>query len=518
MKDAQQNITRRSFLIGLSAAGIVSVVPIKGMAAATGELKAAITGYSPMGTLDPAKCSLIAEFQTVWGIFETLLDFDEDMNIVPSLAESYHVLDNGDVEFKLREGVKFQDGEELTSEDVVFSLSRLKNPEVGSPSADNLIAVKRITPVDKYTVRLELSEPFAPLLTYLTNTRTGTQIISKKAFQKLGASEFGRQPVGTGPFKLAEWKRNQSLTFLAFKEYHRDGYPKMPKIYVPFIKDPKSGVNALLDKRVDIISEAPYAGLSRFKNGKQGIVKDKPGLNLRYIALNNKRPPFDDVHFRRALSMAFDRQVIVDAALFGQANVAHGPIPSSLAWAYDDSKPETAEFNPEKARAELAKSKYDQSATATVLTWGSDTWRRFAEIFVAQVNDTLGINLKVKVSEANNVTDLMHKKHFEAAVWGWKGLTDPDEYYSIFRTDAWRNYGDYSNAKFDDLARLARQEMDQKKRRELCIQASKILEHDCPGIFTYNEKVVSLVRPDVEGFQTTPYGGFGAQLAAVTLK
>ncbi len=513
--------TRRSVLFALAAAPAALALPPFGRSeamAAGSVLRAAITGYSPMGTLDPAKASIIAEFQIIWGLFETLLDFDEKMNIVPGLAESYRTLDSGDVEFKLRKGVKFHDGSVMTAEDVVFSLSRLKDPAVASPYASKLEAVKEIVAVDEHTVRLALSQPFAPLFTFLTNTRTGTQIISKKAFEKAGAEAFGRNPVGTGPFRLVDWKPNQSLTFEAHKEYHRQDFPRMATVRVPLIKEIASGVNALLGNEVDIISEAPYADLGRFKDGRQAVIRATSGLNARFVALNNKRAPFDDVHFRRALSMAFDRQTIIDAALFGQAQVAHGPIPGGLTWAYDPTIGETAKFDPDKARAELAKSKYGKDATANVLTWGSETWRRFAEIFVAQANDTLGTKLKLEVSEASTVSDRIRKKQFDAAVWGWKGFVDPDEYLDAFRTDAWRNDVSYANPEYDKVATAARVEMDQKKRRELCLAAERILEQDCPVLFSYHENVATLVRPNVQGLEVTPFGGFGAQLAAVTLK
>jgi peptide/nickel transport system substrate-binding protein len=509
-------IDRRSILFGLAAAATPGLRWQGAAVAADNVLRAAITGYSPMSSLDPAKASVIAEFQIIWGLYETLLDFDEQMNIVPGLAESYRTLGNGDVEFKLRKGVKFHDGGEMNAEDVVFSLSRLKDPAVASPYASKLEAVKEIVAVDEHTVRLALSQPFAPLFTFLTNTRTGTQIISKKAMQRLGEAEFGRNPVGTGPFRLTEWKPNQSLTLAMHKDYHRQGLPKIATLQIPLIKELASGVNALLGNQVDIISEAPYADLARFADGKQAVIKAASGLNTRFVLLNNKKPPFDDPHFRRALSMAFDRKTLIEAALFGQAQAAHGPIPGGLAWAYDSAPSETGIFDPDRARAELAKSKYGKDATANILTWGSDTWRRFAEIFVAQTNDVLGTKLKLEVSEASTVTDRIRKKQFDAAVWGWKGFVDPDEYLECFQTNSWRNDASYANPEFDEIAGAARAEMDQKKRRELCIKASQILSKDCPVLFAYCENVASLARPSVQGLTVTPFGGFGAQLAAVS--
>ncbi len=162
-------IGRRTLLAGLSAAGLRNYAYA---AAAPGQtLRAAITGFSVINTLDPGKAAVNPEFYVIWGVYNTLVKFTPDMKIVGDLAESWTNPDPTSWEFKLRRGVKFHDGSEMTAEDVVFTFQRLADPAFGSPVHKKMAPVTEVTALDPYTVRIKTDQPFAPLLTYLTNTR-----------------------------------------------------------------------------------------------------------------------------------------------------------------------------------------------------------------------------------------------------------------------------------------------------------------------------------------------------------
>ena len=154
--------------------------------------------------------------------------------------------------------------------------------------------------------------------------------------------------------------------------------------------------------QIDLTSTAPFADVPTLEQDKTLKVLKQPGMNCRFIALNHRKPPFDDVHFRRAVSMAFDRNAMVKVVLFGEGVPSHGLIPPSLAYAYETKPRETALFNAERAKAELAKSKYANGfGDIPVLAWGSSWWKRTVEVLALQVNQTLGTKLAVEVTEAN---------------------------------------------------------------------------------------------------------------------
>src|SRR6516162_211578 len=199
------NIKRREFLKA-SAAVAASQLPFAGGAfAQTSTLRAGITGYNVINTLDPGKATLISEFYVVWALYNGLMKLDANSNPVPDLAESVKVVDNNTLEFKLRKGVKFHDGSEMTSDDVKFTVERLLDDNFASPNKSKVSLLSKVEVPDTSTVRLTSKEAFAPLLTFLANARTGTQIVSRKATATAG-DDFGKKPVGTGAYSLKDWE------------------------------------------------------------------------------------------------------------------------------------------------------------------------------------------------------------------------------------------------------------------------------------------------------------------------
>lgn len=509
---------RRAFLqaIGAGVLANAALVPLA-WAAETKTLRAAITGYTVIGTLDPAVVKSISESMTLWAIFNALVKFDEKMTIVPDLAESWAV-DGNAWTFKLKKGVKFHDGSEMTADDVKFSLERLRDPKTESPYKSKLDAVASIDIVDPYTVKITTKEPFAPLLTFLTNTRTGTQIVPRKAVEAMGAKEFGQKPVGTGPFKFVEYIPGQKIVLEAHKEYFVKSEPKVDRAEIALVAQETSAVNAILAGNMDLSSSAPFADVPALKKNAKIKVSSMVGLNYRYMELNNKQAPFDDVHFRRAVSMAFDRQSLVEVVLFGEGAPANGLIPPGIPAAYDTTPRKTNTFDPDAAKAELKKSKHPASMPVTVVTFGSSWWKRWAEVFVDQVNNTLGTQLKVEVTDDNGARTRIYANNIQAAVWGYLGFIDPDEYmYEICHTKGSRNNRGYSNPELDKLLEGARREMDVAKRGALYKKAEAIVADDVPVISCFSNNAHNLWAPRVSGFVPLPYSAFGSQFGGVSL-
>ncbi|MEB8385769.1 ABC transporter substrate-binding protein [Rhodobacteraceae bacterium KMM 6894] len=511
-------LSRRAILKSGAAAATLAMLPLwAGRAeAACGTLRAAITGYNVINSMDPAQMTLIPEAYVVWGVFNCLLKFDEGMNIVPDLAESYETVSPTIVRFKLREGVKFHDGVEMTSADVKFTLERVMSEETGSPHRSKFAPISEIRTPDAYTVEIETTEPFAPLLSYLTNTRTGSQIVPMHLLKDGTPDDFATNPIGTGPYKLTNYEPGASLTLSAHTEYFEAGLPMVSIVEIPLIAEESAGVTALLGGSIDVTSTAPFADIPDLESDDRVQVLKSPGTNTRFISLNNAVAPFDDVHFRRAVSMAFDRQPMVDVVIFGEGGIANGVVPQSISWAATKEQPMETMLNPEAAMAEMAKSKYGAGTEATILTWGSSWWKRFAEVFVLQVNQVLGVNFKVEVSDSGTVYQRMQSGDVQGSIWGWLGLIDPDEYaYEIFHTNGSRNFENYSNAQVDALLEEARRTLDLGPRGELYRQAEALAIKDCPVLPCFESNVHNLLSPKVQGFVQRPYSGFGAQLAEV---
>lgn len=152
-----------------------------------------------------------------------------------------------------------------------------------------------------------------------------------------------------------------------------------------------------------------------------------------------------------------------------------------------------------------------------MLTWGSGWWKRFAEVFVLQVNQVLGTNLSVEVSESGAIYQRLKAGDYQASIWGWLGLIDPDEYaFENLHSTGWRNFGGYSNPKVDALLEQAREEMDQDRRGALYREAEALAIEDMPVLPCFESNVHNLLSPKVKGFEQLPYSAFGSQFAAIS--
>ncbi len=519
--EGPKGIRRRTVLGAGAAIAATSALPgfVAPARAAADTLRAGITGYNVINTLDPGKHSLIPEAYVVWALFNALLKFNEKMEVVPDLAESFATKDSTTLEFKLRKGVKFHDGSEMTADDVKFTIERLQNEKYASPNKGKVDAVQAVNIVDPYTVEIVTKQAFAPLLAFLTNARTGTQIVPRKVVEAMGDDAFGRAPVGTGAYKIRDWKANESVTLVAHDGYFVKGQPSVGTVEIPLIAEESSGVTALKGGQIDLTSTAPFADVPTLEQDKTLKILRQPGMNCRFISVNHRKPPFDDVHFRRAVSMAFDRNAMVKVVLFGEGVPSHGLIPPSLAYAYEAKPRETALFNAERAKAELAKSKYASGlGEIPVLTWGSSWWKRIVEVFALQVNQTLGTKFTVEVNEANTVYARQKSGDFQASVWGWLGPVDPDEYIGeILSTKGWRNFYGYSNPKLDELVEQGRAELDLAKRGAIYKQAEDIAVEEAAFLPCFCSNIHNLMTTHVTGFIQLPYSNFGDQFANIKM-
>ncbi len=517
-KGTRLDLRRRRFLGASATAMAASQLPLTGVAVAQGAstLRAGITGYNVINTLDPGKATLIPEFYVIWALFNGLLKLDANSNPVPDLAESVTTVDRNTLEFKLRRGVKFHDGSEMTADDVKFTIERLLDDKFASPNKSKVSGVSAIEARDAHTVRIITKEAFAPLLTFLANARTGTQILSRKAVGAVG-DDFGKKPIGTGAYALKDWVPGERVSLAAFSGYF-GGAPKIGTIDMPLIAEESSGVTALLGGQIDLTSTAPFADIPNLEKNSNITVLKQAGLNCRMISLNHRKPPFDDPAFRRACSMAFDRNAMVRAVLFGEGVVSHGLIPPSIGYAFGGGSRPLCAFDPAKAKAELAKSKYPNGAEAEIMTWGQSWWKRMAEVFVAQCNQTLGTKFTVQVTEANTVFQRHRSGDYQGSAWGWIGLLDADEYmYDIVHSKGWRNFYGYANPKVDDLLERARRELEKDKRGALYREAENIVIEDMVVVPLFVSNVHNLMTKKVQGFRQLPYSNYGDQFAGLSL-
>ncbi len=469
-----------------------------------GTVKAEIN--SDVQNLDPMPSTLLVDRQVLYNVYDSLVAIDKDLNIIPSLAESWQTPDPKTYIFKLRQGVKFHDCTDFNADVVKWNIERyltdkksLRGPEIGF--------IQTVEVVDPYTVKFNLKAPFAPLMANLVD-RAG-MMVSPKAVDA-GGADFTRKPLGagTGAFKFVEWVKDDHITLERNPNYWKkdaagNQLPYLDKItYRPIV----DGTVALANLRtgdVDVSHYLPAKDFESIKSGKELVLQSTPGLGYSSIALNVQAEPFNKKELRQAFAEAIDRDQIVKIVLFGVGQAAYGPIaPSS--WAFDPNfKPYTG--NPAKAKEYLkAGGKPDGFTCEMKITSGDPQTAQLAQLVKDQVAKA-GITMNlVQLDYPTLVADTQAAK-YQASLTGWSGRIDPDgNLYNQLHTGTPNNL--YSNPQLDDLLDKARAESDQGKRKELYQQALRIIADDVPSVYYNYPLSVLLTRPAVQGMTLYPDG------------
>lgn len=297
-------------------------------------------------------------------VFENLVEYDIDGVLRPQLAKALPTIsaDKLTYAFELREGVRFHNGQLLTSEDVKYSFEYMldpKNKAARGPTFSRLSHVEVDSPT---RLRVILKEPFSPWLTFLTKFMG---VWPKGSREQFGEDHFRRRPtgVGTGPGLFEEWKPNDYISFRRNPNYWEPGKPAWDRLVVRQVPEDASRVAYLLSGQADIISVPPPRDFARLKTrrGIQGGARPTLG-GWSFIAMNNARPPFDDVNFRLAVAHAVDRKTLNERVYHGMVETAAVPAPAS-SWWFNPTADAMLDYNMEKARAYLAKSKYPNGAS-----------------------------------------------------------------------------------------------------------------------------------------------------------
>lgn len=483
-------------LVAMSVASMLQaqdMEPVMG-----GELNVAF--QNDWESLDPQVTSSYSSLQILNNVLETLTTFDENQNLVPSLATSWEQSEDGLTwTFNLREGVMFSNGREMTAEDVVFTYERFLDPEGGfsGNSANIGPAGTTVEAVDTYTVAITTPDvvAIAPILLGL-NKATG--IFAPESVQEDGSIQV---PIGTGPFAIAEVDGTTSIRLERNENYWQEGLPYLDAVVITPISDDTVRETALSGGSVDwVLSIAPqsYDALVADENI---VVDTAPQLSYDYIGINLTREPFDNVLVRQAISYAIDREQICEAAYFGLCEPLYGgPIGSGSPWQFD-YEPYASSPNPDKAKELLAEAGYPDGFEMEWLpTSAYGETVRAAQVLQAQLS-AIGITSTINAPEWAEWLELEGNFIYDAYICSWNGLKDADQYYYLqHRTGLVFNFTGYSNADYDALVDEGRAVADFDARYDIYGQANQILTDEAPYVFMYNKLEIRAYNSNVHGF------------------
>jgi len=457
-------------------------------------------------TLDPAPAADNEAIWTILNLFDCLYTVTPDGHgSMPWLAASHEISsDQLTWTLHLRPGVKFSDGKPLTAADVKFTLERVAK----SINAYILSSVKGVDAPDASTVVIHTKHPWGPLLGDLS---LYTNAILPKNLNGMSSTEFFSHPVGTGPFVLDYWKKGQALKLARNPHYWRKGRPLLDSVTFPTVPDDNTRVLQLRGGQADIIEFPPFADISSLQR-TPGIKVDLfPSTWVSYIGMNEKKPQFADVHVRRAISYAIDRNSIIKSALFGHAQPAASFF--SPGWAFYNPKTPKLWYDPAKAKQELSMSKFPNGFSATYAVVAGDTVNStIAQIVQANLKK-IGINLTIQSYDISAFNALESKAKYDLAPnYYTLDIGDPDEntpwaidsvYGGSWSLDTW-----YNNPEVLKLTYASERTIDPKKRAAIYAKIQNIVAMDCPFAELYYQPYPYARKTSVMGFTIPPTGNY----------
>ena len=481
--------------------------------------------WSDPPTLDPHLVTDTTSAGIVVEIFSGLVSLNEDLEIVPELAESWTISGGGTVyEFKLRPDLKFSNGEPLTAEDFKWSIERAAHPDTESPVADiylgdivgineiidgdgDVAAAPGVTVVDDRTLRLEIDAPKAYFLAKLTYP---TAYVLDRDNVEAGGESWTDNAAGTGPFFLEEYRIGQRMVLA-----RNDNYWGRPPYLDNVVLNLAGGVSMAMYENDEIdITGVGLADLTRVQDPTEELNKDlvrvPPRFSISYVGFNVAEPPFDDSNFRQALNYAVDKELIASQVYSELVLPAYGILPPGFPGFSDEV--EGIKYDPEKAKQLLADSKYADPETRPRITVTIPGTGGSAPLDVQVIStmweDVLGVEIDVQQVEWATYLQDLNRSRLQA--WGgigWEAdYPDPQDFIDIlFYSESSGNHGNYSNAEVDRRVEEARTEQDIIRRVQLYNEAEEIILHDAAWLpLWFDMEGLALIKPWVKNYKFTP--------------
>lgn len=379
---------------------------------------------SEMNNMDPFLNTTTIDWATRANWYETLVVYYGG-RFEELLCDSYHISDDGLLyTFNLKHGVKFHNGDELTSEDVVYSLEK----GLGTPSyAGEAAYVSEVRAVDDYTVEVELNQVYSP---FLIGVGTRLCILNKAYVEEKGEQEAYNHPIGTGAYRLAERVIGQRLVLEAFEDWH-GGATAIKRADLIVVADPTSAQMALESQEVDMTYIIPSIAVASMEEDPRFEVERVVALGCGYWVYNLEKYPFNDVNFRQALAHAMDRDKIITAALDGIPPKAVGVWNEEFVGYTGNTVFDDVDFD--LAREYLAKSSYNGETIQ--VTIGNETYKRVAVIAQEDLRN-IGINIEVQQVEVNSWISDMSKGNYDMAFVNASVAADVGMWVHNFGSDA----------------------------------------------------------------------------------
>ncbi|MCB2184885.1 MAG: peptide-binding protein [Deltaproteobacteria bacterium] len=472
------------------------------------------TSMIPMITTDSAS----SEIQNQ--IYNGLLKYDKDIKLTGDLAESWEVSPDGlTMTFHLRKGVKWQDGKPYTSADALFSYQFMVDPKTPTPYSGDFMKVAKAETPDPYTFVVHYKEPYAPGLASWGLSQLPAHLLKG---HDTATSPLNRNPVGTGPYRLVEWKTGQRLTLEYYPDYF-EGRAYLDRVTTRIIPDMATMFLELRSGGLDMmgLTALQYSRQTETRQFKENFQKFKYlSASYTYLGYNMKDPRFQDKRVRQALTYAINKDEIVKGVLLGLGQPATGPYLPTSQWY--NPKVKRYPYDPAKAKELLAQAGWTDSNGDGLLdkdgqpfrfeiqTNQGNSYRANAGVIIQRRLREIGIEVKLRTLEwAAFIKDFIRPGRFEAILLAWTIPPDPD-LYDVWHSDniggGKLNHTSYKNAELDKLLLAGQRTLDPGKRKAIYDRCQEILAEDQPYTFLYYADALPIVAARFRGIKEEPAG------------
>ncbi|MFZ4285058.1 glutathione ABC transporter substrate-binding protein GsiB [Variovorax sp. HJSM1_2] len=499
-------------LTKLSAALAVSAVLAPNAFAAKDVVVAVQSNFTSM---DPYDANDTLSQAVAKSFYQGLMGFDKNMKMVPVLAESFSAAKDGlSYTFKLKKGIKFQDGTDFNADAVKANFDRVTNPDNKLKRYTLYKNIAKTEVLDANTVKFTLAEPFSAFVNTLAHP--SAVIISPAALQKFG-KDIARNPVGTGPFKFVEWKQTDYMKVEKFAGYWRKGYPKVDTITWRPVVDNNTRSAIMQTGEANFTYPLPYEQAEALKTKPNLEVTAAPSIVHRYISLNVQQKPFDNPKVREALNYAINKEALVKVVFGGYAIPAEGVLPKAVEYA---TKLGPWPYNPVKARELLKEAGYPNGFETTLWSAYNYTTAQKLIQFVQQQLSVVGVKASVLALEAGQRVERVESWQDPATApvrmyyVGWSSSTGEADWAmrpllgGESHPPKSFNTAYYKNAEVDADIKNALNTVDVAQKTKLYADAQQRIWKDAPWIFLATEQLLSARSKNLTGFYMMPDASF----------
>jgi len=455
---------------------------------------------------DPQSWDPIDTFLLDWStvaisVFEGLVERDLDLELQPGLAESWEYLDDNTLEFKLRQGVVFHNGEPFNAEAVKFTFDRLLGEEgQKGPQYSNYTSIDSVEVKDEYTITMKLNSPDPVLLTKLAGY--GAVIVPPGYVTEVSDEEFNDKPVGTGPFKMTGYKRDQEVVLEKNEDYWKEGLPKLDKVTFKIIPEASTRLAELQTGKIDIMKRVEVAQTKTVKDTNFLKLEEVGTPTVFSLRFDTANAPLDKKEVRQAINYAINKDEIIEEILGGygipistyQSELSFGNNPDLKPYAYD----------PEKAKEMLKAAGVAEGTELDVFIPGNDG--NFKEITQAVAFYLEEVGLKMNINSVDNTTlisDLIpNGKAGHMYRQGWGGWTldfDNTAYLMYHEGEQWNP--SFKDEKVEELLAAQRATVDQDERHKIFMELTTLLYDLAPEVNLYQAVDLYAVNERLENFQ-----------------